>query len=74
MLDNRVIEQVNFINDMQWQQKHSQVCKNDILIGGLRIHFCNHKKQTQNDAYRRSQRHTAHQSEKNKNKSLSHSF
>lgn len=31
------------------------------------IHFCNHKKQTQNDAHIRSQRQTAHQS-KNKNK------
>lgn len=28
------------------------------------IHFCNHKKQTQNDAYRRSQRQTADQSQK----------
>ncbi len=30
------------------------------------IHFCNLKKQTQNDAYRRSQRQTAHQSKKKK--------
>lgn len=38
------------------------------------IHFCNHKKQSQKYAYRRSQRQTAHQL-KNKNKqhtSLSH--
>lgn len=32
------------------------------------IHFCNHKKQTQNDAYRRSQRQTAHQPKKKQQK------
>lgn len=35
------------------------------------IHFCNHKKQTQNDAYRRSQRQTAHKSPSH---SLTHLF
>lgn len=30
------------------------------------IHFCNHRKQTQNDAYRRSQRQTAHNQKRKK--------